>query len=73
MRHDVRVAFRSPVATAAGWQDDRLVLHFQVHRRIAQRKELVARLETWKPWFFSRFHRAEEGLHGLVQAEVDLG
>jgi hypothetical protein len=73
VRYDILVAFRPPVATATCGEDDRLALHFQVHRWIAERKELMTRLETGEPWLFSCCQATEEPLHGFVEPEVDLG
>jgi hypothetical protein len=72
MRHDVLVTFRPPVAASACREDHALPLDFQVHGGITEREELMARLETRKPWFFSCCYPTEEALHGLIQTKVDL-
>jgi len=70
MRHDIGVDFIPSFSACR--EDNRVLLCFKVHRRIAEREELVARLETGKTWFLSRFHTTKEGLHGPIQSEVDL-
>ena len=42
MRYNIWVAFGSPIAATTRRKRDGLPLHFQVHGRITQRKELVA-------------------------------
>src|SRR5260370_5617283 len=73
MRHDIGITFWSPIAASTGRKDDRIALDFQVHGRVAQRKELMPRLETGKSWFFRSFgYPLEEGLHRSVKTKVDL-
>ncbi len=73
MRHNIGVAFRPPVATSAGWQNDAVPLHLQVHGRITQGEKLMVRLEAREAWFLSGGQAAEEALHGSIQPIVDLG
>ncbi|GHO97233.1 hypothetical protein KSF_072810 [Reticulibacter mediterranei] len=52
---------------ASSGQDECVALHRQIHRWIAQSKELMARLDAGKPWFLLPFgHPTEEDLHRLV-------
>src|SRR5260370_8391784 len=55
MRYDIGREFWSPIAASTGRKDDRIALDFQVHRRVAQCKELMPRLKTGKSWFLRSF------------------
>src|SRR5438477_10086245 len=57
---------RLEIATAACWQDELLVLHLQVHGRIAQGEETMAWAHSWKARSFAVCHSAEKGLHSSI-------
>src|SRR5712692_1826717 len=68
---DVGVPFGCISPTAPCGQDDRVALHFQVHRRIAQGEELMSWFHSRKAWFLLAFcHATKESLHPLVETEV---
>jgi hypothetical protein len=74
VRHDVRVAFGSPLATSTSGQDDGVALDLvQIHRGVTQGEELVPGLDPWKAWLLLAFrYPAKEGLHGFIQAKEHL-
>src|SRR5690349_2740887 len=72
-RHDVLIAFRPPLTAPACRKNQDILLHLEIHSWIAQREELVARFNTGEAGLFACFHALEEGFHGLIQPEIDLG
>src|SRR5262249_7496313 len=61
-----------PAAPASSGQQDRVAFYLNIHRWIAEGEELMPRSDPRKARLLPGSHPLEEGLHGLIQSEVDL-
>src|SRR5215469_3113749 len=62
-----------PALSSASGQQHRLAFDAHIHRWIAQGEELMAWTHSGKAGLFTIGYPFEEGLHGLIQSEVDFG